>query len=235
MKAMQLVTVLVMAMMMLVPTTALARAGTLSVHGTSSVQGAPDTATIALGVVSHAATAKEAQAQNVAASSAIRRALDRLGIAAKDIQTQDYNFHPDYNFKEGNRNEITGYTVSNTLFVRTEKMELVGQIIDAVLGSGANNINSLDFSLKDATALRREALTKAAGDARDKAEVIAAALGKKIVGIKMVNESTGRVQARSNKMVMMAASRDEAAGASTPIESGTLVLDANVFVEFLIE
>ncbi len=202
---------------------------TLTVSGRGAVQGAADQATIALGVTTYSTVARDAQERNVAASQSIFAALEELGIAAQDIQTQNYNFNPEYSYEDANRGTITGYTVNNTLLVRIQDITKIGQIIDAALTNGANNVNALEFSFRDARPLQREALTAAVKDAREKAEVIARAMGKSIVGVVRVSEVPDHTPPYFKERLMANAA---AFGATTPIEGGTLTLFADVQIEF---
>ena len=204
----------------------------LSINGSGSVESAPDQADLSLGVVTHATNAEDAQALNAKAATGIRNALASLGIADRDIRTEDYSFRPDYDRSDKHYNEITGYTVSNTVKVRINDLELVGQVIDAALANGANNVNSLDFSIRDTKALRRDALTAATKDAREKAEIIARALGKQIIGVQNVSENSGSFQPRMHKVFLANAAMDMRE--STPIEAGTLTLTADVHVDFIL-
>ncbi len=204
---------------------------TISISGEGVVMGAPDRAAITLGVVTHAGTAEAAQTQNMAAARAIRDAVEALGVNRRDIQTQNYSFHPEYSRERNAGREIVGYTVSNTVLVRLDNVELVGQVIDAALSNGANTVDSLDFSIRDTKGLRREALAAAVRDAREKAEIIAGSLGKRLAGVQSVSENTRMFQPRGdmNKMVM-----SDAAMAATPIEAGTLSLEATVHIDFIL-
>ena len=204
----------------------------LSVSGSGSVQGAPDQAAITLGVVTRAETAKEAQQENAAKATAIREALSALGVEEKDVKTEDYSFRPEYS-RTGNERVVVGYTASNTMRVQVRNVALVGDVVDAVLASGANTIHSLDFSIKDTDALRRRALESAVKDARDKADAIAHALGARIVGVHHVTENTGMFQPRQSNMMLMAKSSD-AMAESTPIDGGTLSLTADVHIDFIL-
>ncbi len=204
---------------------------TISISGEGVVMGAPDQATITLGVVTHAGTAEVAQTQSAATARAIRDAVMALGIGPRDIQTQNYSFHPDYSRDRNNGREIVGYSVSNTVLIRLDNVDLVGQVIDAALTSGANTVDSLDFSIRNTKNLRREALAAAVKDAREKAEIIAGALGKRLAGVQNVSENTQMFQPRMamNKMVMSEAAMD-----ATPIEAGTLSLEATVHIDFIL-
>ena len=104
-------------------------------------------------------------------------------------------------------------------------------VIDAALSNGANEINSLDFSASDTKAVRKVALLNAIQDARDKADIITKGLGKRIVGIQNVSESTGYIETRRfGGNMLMAAAKD----AATPIAPGSLSLTANVHVDFIL-
>lgn len=207
-----------------------AKTPTLSVSGQGSAQGVPDQATIALGVTTHSRVAEDAQRQNNSISEGIRAALEEFGIDKRDIQTENYNFSPEYSYDESQRGAITGYTVNNTVLVRIHDIEKTGQIIDVALANGANNVHSLEFSIRDPRPLRQEALTAAVKDAREKADSIAKALGRRIIGIASVSENTPFLSPHPMERMMAGAAMMD----FTPIEAGTLTLTADVRVEFLL-
>ena len=160
-----------------------------------------------------------------------QNAVRGLGIEEKDIQTRNYSFYPNYSTEKDHRNEVTGYTVNNSVIVVVRDIKLTGKVIDAALNNGANEINSLDFSASDTKAVRKVALLNAVQDARDKADIIAKGLGKRIVGIQSVSESTGYIETRRfGGNMLMAAAKD----AATPIAPGSLSLTANVHVDFIL-
>ena len=202
----------------------------LSVSGSGMVQGAPDQAAITLGVVTQAETAAEAQQENAVKATAIRNALTALGIEDSDIKTEEYNFRPEYS-REGVERVVVGYTASNTMHVRVRNVAVVGDVVDAVLTNGANTIHSLDFSIRDTDELRKRALESAVKDARSKADAIAHALGKSIVGVHHVTENTGMFQPRQSNTMMKSM---DMAMESTPIDAGTLSLTADVHIEFIL-
>ena len=229
------VTVMLLCLALLAPLTKCAATekepSILSVSGSGAVQSAPDQATVTLGVVTQGATAGDAQQENAAKAAAIRGALLALGVADKDIQTEDYNFRPEYS-RDRNERVIAGYTASNTIRVRVRDVAMVGDVVDAALANGANTVHSLDFSIRDTNALRQKALESAVKDAREKADAIARALGSRIIGVQRVTENTGMFQPRQSNL-MMAKSMD-AAAESTPIDGGTMSLTADVHIDFIL-
>lgn len=206
-------------------------APTLSVEGQGQGTATPDMATVTIGVTTRADDAAKAQNDNAWVAAQIQNAVEGLGIAEKDIQTRNYSFYPNYSTEKNHQNEITGYTVNNSVVVVVRDIKLTGKVIDATLNHGANEISSLDFSASDTRAVRKEALLNAVQDARDKADVIAKGLGKRIVGIQSVSENTGYLETRRfNGNMLLAAAKDSA----TPIAPGSLSMTATVHVDFIL-
>lgn len=204
---------------------------TLSVDGQGTGTAAPDMATVTIGVTTQGKDAAKAQNDNAWVSNQIQAAVRDLGIEEKDIQTRNYSFYPNYSTDKDHRNEVTGYTVNNSVIVVVRDIKLTGKVIDAALSNGANEINSLDFSASDTKAVREVALLNAIQDARDKADIIAKGLGKRIVGIQNVSESTGYIETRRfGGNMLMAVAKD----AATPIAPGSLSLAANVHIDFIL-
>ena len=202
----------------------------LSVDGQGIATAAPDQATVTIGVSSHASDAGKAQNDNAWKSDQINQAIKALGIDSKDIQTNNYSFQPTYQTDTKHSNEINGYTVDNSIVVIVRNIKQTGKVIDAALRSGANEIHSLEFSASDTRSVRKEALTNAVQDARDKADILAKGLGKHITGIQNVSESTGYMESRrfNNTMLMAAKAVD------TTVEPGSLSLTARVHIDFIL-
>lgn len=209
-------------------------AAVISVDGTGEVLAAPDMATISLGIVTSGKNANLAQAENAQAVAAVQSALTGLGIMDKDMQTDRYIFNPVY-ANGGNNTKVTGYRVTNNITVTVKRVDLVGKVIDTALQNGANNVNGLSFDLKDPTAARKSALQKAIGDAREKAEIIAAALGVKLVGIQQVTEDVGSFSQPELVNSSLHLMKVGAADASTPISAGSLSLTARVHIDYLMQ
>lgn len=208
-------------------------APTLSVDGTGKGEVAPDRAIISIGITSTARDAKEAQAANAQKAAAIQRALIANGVSEKNIQTENYSFSPVYREDRNGyqSNEITGYRVDNTVTATVDAIQSTGAVIDAALAAGANNISSLDFSAKSLAPAEHKALDAAVKDARRKADVIANALGRRIVGIQEVTTGGGHMPKNFVGARMMMA---EDAAAPTPIAPGTLQVTANVHIVYLL-
>ena len=203
---------------------------TISIDASSTSTTAPDQATLVIGITNHADTAQEAQQANAEIASTITTNLHNLGLSSEQIKTRNYNFHPTYNNQQNHENELTGYTVDNTVYVTLNDVTAVGNVIDTALSSGANKINSISFSIRNPNKLKEQALRQAIKDARTKADIIADALGKQIIGIQSVSESGGSYQPRFNELMLAKAN----ISTSTPIEPGTIDVEASVHIDFII-
>ncbi|MBR3456829.1 MAG: SIMPL domain-containing protein [Selenomonadaceae bacterium] len=208
-------------------------ASVLSVTGEGSAQGTPDQATLTISVTNHARDAKAAQRENAASATKIQNALKSMGIDGKDIQTRNYSFCPTYREDSGHEDEINGYEASNSILVTIHDLNIIGQAIDTALSHGANHIEGLEFSRRDTEEMRREALAAAIRNARSKADIIAQELGMHIAGIKNVSESTSSARQRSYNLAEMA--KSGGIDSSTPIEIGTLTLEASVHIDFILK
>ena len=201
----------------------------ISVNGEGVVEVAPDRATISLGVVTRDKNAAKVQADNSKIASDIIKAVTALGIDKKNIRTGNYSFHQ-YFRNDNNCRIADGYEANNSVTVIVDDLNLVGKVIDAALVNGANNVDSLEFGVRNKSNLQNDAIRLAVRDARAKAEVVAAELGKNIIGVLNISVNSGYISApRANKMMMDMAAIESV---ETPVESGTLSCSASVHVEF---
>ena len=204
----------------------------ISVSGEGIVEAQPDRATISVGVVTREKNPSAVQAANAKAATSVINSIIALGIERKNISTGNYNFNPVYRHTDNGKRILDGYEATNSVTIIVDDLNLVGKIIDAALNHGANQVNSLNFGLRNKTIYQDEALRLAVLDAKRKAEVAAAALGKSIVSVHSVSINSSSVSSPRNYKMARSMAMEDAAEIETPIESGTLTCSANVHVEF---
>jgi uncharacterized protein YggE len=101
-----------------------------------------------------------------------------------------------------------------------------GDVIDAAVAAGANNVSGPSLSRDDHGKLYNDALERAVADAKAKAEVLARAAGVSVGAVQSVAENP---QTGGGPMPLgYAAARSIAA----PIEAGTIQIVANVRIVF---
>ena len=204
---------------------------TISVNGTSNLKVAPDKATVNISIETVAKDAKEASAQNAIVMNKIQKNVMALAIPRDKIKTTNYSLSPVYDYNNG-KQKITGYRVSNEILVTVDNIEVVGNVIDTSINAGANNINSVEFGLKDSEAQKDKALQQAIFDAKRKAQSIAAALGKSVVNVQSVSANDSYIQFRTMNNALYAAKVGGVEDSSSPIQAGDINIKANVSVVF---
>jgi len=149
----------------------------ISVTGEAKISAPPDLAQIDGGVTSEAKTAREASEANNAAMGKVLLALKGAGIDEKDYQTSRLSLQPQSSSKSNGPPTITGYRASNRVTIRLRDVSKVANVIDTLVGAGANDIGGINFMVSQASKLLDEAREKAIADARRKAEIYAKAAG----------------------------------------------------------
>jgi len=194
--------------------------------GEGIVTAVPDRAKVLVGVVTQAVTAQEAAAQNATQVEAVLAQLKLLLGANADLKTINYSLTPNYRYPQGGGTPtLVGYTASNTVEVTIADLTLIGKVIDAAAQAGANQIQSLRFTVANPEPLRARALSEAAKQARAKAEAIASGLGLRLGAVFSAEEGSVTTPRYLD-------SREVTAGApQTPIETGLVEVRATVTVQ----
>ncbi len=195
------------------------------VTGDSIVQAQPDTAIVTISVVNQAPRALDAQQQNANQSDAVVRALRGAVGPGAEIKTSGYSLQPIRVYKENQPPSITGYEARNSVTVILSELSRVGAVIDATAQAGANEISGISFTLRKDRPAQDQALREATTEAVAKAQVIAQALGGRVVRIVEVQEDG--VQ-RPRPLFQDQSQMRTMAAAQTPIEVGTLEISARV-------
>jgi uncharacterized protein len=128
---------------------------------------------------------------------------------------------------------IESYQAQNSITVETGDLDVLGPLIDTAIAAGANRVNSLDFSLRDNTKARNDAIAGASKDAQAQAEALAASLKVKLGPI--ISAST---ESESRPVPVMAMARFSAAAmnsAPTPVNPGDVSVPATVSLTYAIE
>ncbi|QCO67443.1 DUF541 domain-containing protein [Luteimonas yindakuii] len=200
----------------------------LSVSARAEASRAPDVATLSAGVVTNAADANAALRANAEQMNRLMQAIRAAGIQERDVQTSGLNIHPQYRHSENEAPVITGYQASNTVNLKLRDVGRLGQVLDALVASGANQVNGPSFEIDQPEAVYDEARRKALDLARQRAEMYASALDLRVRRIVSISEGGGFVQ----PMPMMRMAAMDARAESSPVSPGETTLSASLDVVF---
>ena len=200
----------------------------LSVSAQAEARRAPDIATVSAGVVTQAADGNTAMRQNAEQMNRVLAAVKAAGVAGKDIQTSGINLHPQYHYEENQPPRITGYQASNTVSLKLRDVAKMGQVLDALVASGANQVNGPSFGIDNPEPLYDQARIEALQRARARAETYAKALDLRVRRIVSISEGGGAIPGPMPRMAMMKAEAYD----STPVAPGESSVSVNLDVVF---
>ena len=202
----------------------------LSVSVQAEAKRVPDIAILSAGVVTQVADANAALRANAEEMTKVVAAIKAAGIAERDIQTSGVNLNPQYRYTENQPPAITGYQASNNVNLTVRNIGKLGKILDALVATGANQINGPSFDVDDKESAYDEARRSAIDKAQKRAEMYAKTLGMRVRRIVSISEGGGYGPPRP--MPMMAMARMEKAQADTPISPGESSLSVNLDIVF---
>jgi uncharacterized protein YggE len=197
-----------------------------------SISLAPDIATIGAGVTTEAPSATEALRQN---SREMQRVVDRLkalGVAARDIQTSGINLSARYDYDQSGRKPVfRSYQASNRVSVTLRKLDRVGEVLDALVAAGANDLFGPSFAVENDEAAKEAARQRAIARAQARAKSYAEQFGYGGARILWLNES---IESRGPmpEVAMMKANADRPA-AAPPVEPG--MVSTGIVISFKFE
>jgi len=153
-------------------------------------------------------------------------ALIDAGIAKDNMETSSYTMYPVKDNEKGEN--ITGYLVSNLLKVTIKDINKTGDVIDKAVKAGANEINSISFTLSEESQqkMREQALKNAAKAARLDADRLASELGVTIKAPIQVSTGGGFITTANSIDVK---------SLTTPIMPGGVTVSAFVSVIYQFE
>jgi hypothetical protein len=192
--------------------------GLIVVQGSGVVEVAPDMAEIAIGVETKARTAVEVIDANSAAMERVIADAVRAGIERKDIRTAVLHLTP---YEESRERHFQAF---NMVRVQVRDLPRLGAVVRDLVGSGANELRGIRFSVQNQTPHFVQARRQAVEDARRRAETLAEAAGLRLGPIV---EMTDQTYGDQGVVAQAAAQRT-----NVPVEPGQIAMRAGVQVKW---
>jgi len=213
------------------------RTPTLTVSASAEVSVQPDRAVVRLGVSAQSAEAADAQDQVNAAMQRVQEAVMRLDVPEQSVRTEELSLYPIYSDQrplpgrggELEEPRVTGYRASNVVSVELAELARIGEVVDAGIEAGANQLQGVSFSLRNDAPASAQAMRLAVEEAREQAEAVADAMGMRIERVREV--IAGGYDVRPP--IPYAGARLAAADmAATPVQPGQVDVTASVTVTY---
>ena len=202
---------------------------TVTVSGEGVVSVAPDQAVVRLGVVTRAQTAADALRQHEADVADVLMRVRSFGVADRQIEIAALQLGEDYG-----RDGPEGYRATRIVAVTLDSLGAVPDLVAAVVASGANRLDGIDYTVREPGPHRDQALDQAMDQARAKAERLARAAGARVGAVVWVQEEGVRVL----QPIVPTAMRENAAPAAAPpprpgaYSAGSSQVRAGVVVQY---
>lgn len=227
------------ALVLMVPTAASARDDApehrgIHVSGEGEVSVKPDRAELSLGVESHDLELKTAEAEVNKVVRAFLALAKTQGVKDEHISTAGVSIHPEYLWDDKlRRQRFNGYRASRQIVVTVQDLERVGDLILGATKASVNQVNPPTLYSSVAKDAGRQALVKAAEDARAKAQLLASTLGVKLGGLRSISAQDNTPSPPvPYKVMAMRAEADQSGNAQMGFATGEIEYKANVTAEF---
>ncbi|MDA0685063.1 MAG: SIMPL domain-containing protein [Bacteroidetes bacterium] len=207
---------------------------TISVSGQAEIRTAPDMATVWFGVVTRDKHPDEARRLNADAAAAAMNAVRALGIPERDIRLETIQLQPLREYDPDRRvYREEGFEATRNVEVTVRNLDLLPDLMAAIVNEGANRINSIQYGLENKDAAELDALKQAARVARVKAGAIAAELGLSLGSAIQINEQGVFVpQPRMQMEMASVGAMAKDAGNPDAFAAGELTVSASLTVAF---
>ena len=207
----------------------------VAVTGQGEVSVAPDRARLSLAADALNADLKTAEASVNKIVRAYLAEAKSLGLKDEKISTAGISISPEYVWDEKQRQQkLVGYRARRDIEVVIDDLDKLGDFVLRATKVGINHVSSPVLESSKSEALSRQALVKAATDARDKAKLLAETLGMKLGPARSVRVNDGMPppQPMVKVMAMRAEGADMGGNQEMGFAGGEIKYSASAAVEF---
>ncbi len=208
----------------------------VAVNGQGEVSTRPDRARLNLAADALNTDLKAAEAEVNRIVRAYLAEAKSLGAKDEQISTAGININPEYVWDEKTRrNKLVGYRARRDIDIVVSDLDKLGDFVLRATKVGVNHVSAPVLESSKSKDLMKEALAKAAIDARDKARLLAETLGMKLGAVRSlrVNDYTPPPVPMVKAMAMRAeAAADMSGNEEIGFSGGEIKYSATAAVEF---
>lgn len=208
--------------------------GYISVSESATREVTPNQAEISVSIETSDISMQVASENNKKIANKVYSSLKSMLGTEDYIKTSNYSARPQYIYTKDNKRVFDKYIVSNTVIVKTKKLDIVSKLIDTALSQGATNVENLNFSAVDYEDCYNDLLAELTKKAYNKANSIAKSINSQVTGVKSINVSCN-TENNYRPMFGMSVCDSAKAASPTPIESGKLKIYANIDASFYVK
>jgi len=204
-------------------------AETVTVNGEARTVQKNQMASFSAGVDAVADRKDDAAKEVNSKMEALIKAVKGFGIKTEDIKTQSLSYYQSEEsyWDNGVQKSRKGqWRVSSSMEITLREVDRASVLADLLAGSGATNVYGPNFQFDDTSKIKRDLFDKAITDAKEKAEIVARAAGRKLGKVISVTEGSGAGN------IYPLYSRGAEGGGGAPMEVGSGTVSQTVTVVF---
>lgn len=206
----------------------------LPVTASAEISQVPDHFRVSAAVTTTGKDARETATQNAVKMSAVFAALKSSGLSETDIKTTNISLRPRID-RSKKKARVLGYEANNRITITHDDPLKIGEVIDRLVTSGANNVGGIEFFIKETEALEEKIRDDAIQKARKKAQSIARSAGVTLGRLNSIQVNDGAAQPRYvyDEIVTTGGGGDGGGGAFiAPVSQGEHVIRISVTLTY---
>lgn len=181
---------------------------TIRVTGRGSVSVKPDTTSLKIALEGIYKDYEETVRQSAEKTKLLREAIEKSGLPGEDLKTKDFSIDSEYESYRDHNDDYRRRFIGYKFYHRTEIQflndnKLLGRILYELSVCSVKVEFSIDYTVKDKDAVKREALKRAVENSQLKAEIMTAAAGVKLGEVQSIDYSWGEIEIRTSPVDML--------------------------------
>lgn len=203
----------------------------LNLSSEAQITATPDFINISIHIEQTHKEAHEAKKAVDITSQEVLALTQRFQIQAKNVEAAQISIHPDYRWHK-NQRQLQGQKVTRQISIKLYQLDKYSDFVNQIASLEIARYQQRGYGFDDLSGLKTQALLKALDKTKQKAELVANKLGRKLGKVYAVNEKTQQ-QHFPMARALNSASADEHSPA--PLKIQAQVIKAKVNVIYLLK
>lgn len=181
---------------------------TIKVIGKGSVSVKPDTTCLRITFEGVYKDYEETVRQSAEKTKILREAIEKSGLHGEDLKTKDFSIDTEYESYRDHNDDYKRRFIGYKFYHRTEIQfpndnKILGRILYELSVCSVKVEFSIDYTVKDKDAVKKEVIKRAVENSRLKAEIMTTAAGVKLGEVQSIDYSWGEIETRTSPVDML--------------------------------
>lgn len=176
---------------------------TIRVTGIGSVSVKPDTTSLRITFGGIYKDYEETVRQSAEKTKILREAIEKSGLPGEALKTKDFSIESEYesyrDYNNDYKKRFLGYKFYHKTKIQFPKdNKMLGRILYELSLCSVKVEFSIDYTVKDKDAVKKEVIKRAVENSREKAEIMAIAAGVSLGEVQSIDYSWGEIDIRTS-------------------------------------